>query len=243
MQMAREISGPMLLLQHSEGVLIMRGTDIIYYTFEADSHCIECTQERFGPASSDTVTPAHGYGYIETLSDGSTIELDENHVRLESFDDEGNPIHPAFASDEGPDYASTLCGTCSQVMCMSCGHTHGKDYIVTTAMGERHWDADNEAHARDQHIDALPEEPILSIRRHYAAPEACWNCHTSFVDEPEEIPCGVCGEEKYEDDAFCGGDHCDNESFMRSYGTFHEHSKDEVCEACIILANAEARIG
>jgi hypothetical protein len=62
-------------------------------------------------------------------------------------------------------------------------------------------------------------------------------------DDDNDIPCPLCGEEAYDDDVFCGGLKCDNESFMRSYGTFHEHDTTEgACDECIRIANAEAHL-
>jgi hypothetical protein len=53
----------------------------------------------------------------------------------------------------------------------------------------------------------------------------------------------LCGEEAYDDDVYCGGLKCDNESFMRSYGTFHEHDTTEgACDECVRIANTEARL-
>jgi hypothetical protein len=186
----------------------MRGTDIIYYTYEADSHCIACTVDRFGPADSQFVAPPHGYGYIETLSDGSTIELDENMVRMNSRDDEGNSVHPAFASDEGPDYASTLCGTCQRVMCLSCGTTQGEDTVPGNGKNrivEQCWNC---------HTSFKDEE------------------------EEEETFCPLCEDEKYNDDAFCNGGYClaqdDKPDHPHTSGTYYETT----CEACVNHAKA-----
>lgn len=82
---------------------------ILGYTYEADVHCVNCAAERFGRFG-----PAHnvewnrGYGFLETLSDGSTIELDENHIPIDEKDNEGNPIHPMFSLDNDIEY----CGDC-----------------------------------------------------------------------------------------------------------------------------------
>lgn len=64
-------------------------TTIIAYTWEADSHCVYCTKQRFPP-------------------DGN--ELDENDVPLEAIDFEGNRIRPKFSSDEVLE--ALFCGTC-----------------------------------------------------------------------------------------------------------------------------------
>ena len=36
-------------------------------------------------------------------------------------------------------------------------------YVVTTAMGQRCWQADDADHAIDQHIEAHPDEPVLLV--------------------------------------------------------------------------------
>jgi hypothetical protein len=121
----------------------MRGDDVIYYQFDADQHCIECTRELYGP--SGNVEPAHGYGYVETLSDGSAIELDQNEVRLNSHDSRGNPVHPVFATDES-EYPVTACGTCGFPMCLSCGTVNsGADFC---------WDCHTDFTYREEDDDA-----------------------------------------------------------------------------------------
>lgn len=67
-------------------------TRIIYWTYEADSHCLECSEKRFGP---------------------SLPEQSDNFV-----DSEGNPPHPVFSTgehlQEGDDcHLPVACGTCS----------------------------------------------------------------------------------------------------------------------------------
>lgn len=77
---------------------------ILGYAYDADVHCVECAQEAFARFSPmHNITRQHGYGYLETLSDGSTIELDENLIPLDETDSEGNPIHPMF-SIEGEEF-------------------------------------------------------------------------------------------------------------------------------------------
>lgn len=49
----------------------MNATDIIGYSYEADHHCVECAQVRFGSPVPD-----------------------------DAEDEEGNPVHPIFAGDE-----------------------------------------------------------------------------------------------------------------------------------------------
>ena len=37
-------------------------------------------------------------------------------------------------------------------------------YEVESNLGFRKWTADDEEHAKEQHLDAFPDEPILAIR-------------------------------------------------------------------------------
>lgn len=41
--------------------------------------------------------------------------------------------------------------------------TQMKPYTITSDLGDRTWQADSEEHAREQHEDAFPEEPILGV--------------------------------------------------------------------------------
>ena len=58
-------------------------TKIVAYTYEADLHCVSCAMERFGPGSTD------------------------------STDNEGNPVHAVFDTDEIED-PDAGCGTCAE---------------------------------------------------------------------------------------------------------------------------------
>ena len=40
---------------------------------------------------------------------------------------------------------------------------HLKGYRITSDAGDREWAADDEAHARSQHLDAFPDEPIVAV--------------------------------------------------------------------------------
>ena len=57
--------------------------NVIAYTYEADYHCIDCTKNRFGEDD---------LGYAFTV------------------DNEGNPIHPVFSTDEVS--SDAVCGDC-----------------------------------------------------------------------------------------------------------------------------------
>lgn len=86
--------------------------NILAYAYDADIHCIDCAQEafaRFGPMHN--VSHAHGYGYVETLSDGSTIELDENLIPIDEEDSEGNPLSPMFSFEQ-----DEYCGDCGEAI-------------------------------------------------------------------------------------------------------------------------------
>ena len=63
---------------------------IIAYTYNADVHCVHCTQERFA----------------ETPHDWS---VDNNNIPYEAQDSEGKNIHPVFSTDEGK---LPYCGSC-----------------------------------------------------------------------------------------------------------------------------------
>lgn len=70
---------------------------IIGYTFEADCHCISCTQKRH----MEQPFPAAGIH-----------RKDEHGLPQDAQDNEGNPIHPMFSTDEQlePQY----CGDCHE---------------------------------------------------------------------------------------------------------------------------------
>jgi hypothetical protein len=58
---------------------------VVAYTYEADIHCLTCAGKRF----------------------------EENeHCELVGTDNEGNPIHPVFNTDEFPN--PEYCGTCGE---------------------------------------------------------------------------------------------------------------------------------
>lgn len=73
---------------------------IIGYTFEADCHCVSCTQKR------KFKLDAAREGFRQAK------EKDEHGVPVNAMDNEGNPIHPMFSTDEQlePQY----CGDCRE---------------------------------------------------------------------------------------------------------------------------------
>lgn len=49
-------------------------------------------------------------------------------------------------------------------------HSHEmRIYVVTSELGERRWHAEDADHAREQHDDAFPDEPILGTAGDSAA--------------------------------------------------------------------------
>lgn len=63
--------------------------DIRAWTYEADIHCNDCAEKRFG--------------YIAL------------HQEPYAQDSEGNEVHPVFESDEAP-AEGEVCGTCGEVI-------------------------------------------------------------------------------------------------------------------------------
>lgn len=92
---------------------------VLAYTYEADVHCIACTQKRFAPADRRYVVKNDGYGYTwrhksyRGAPDTELTPLDENFVSLYASDNEGNKIHPVFSTDE---HDFTHCGDCGAAL-------------------------------------------------------------------------------------------------------------------------------
>ena len=78
---------------------------ITAYTYEADVHCPACAQARHFRCGFKLDWPAH----CELAKHGRTT--DENQIPYKVLDNEGNPIHPVFATDE---HDFTHCGDCHQ---------------------------------------------------------------------------------------------------------------------------------
>lgn len=74
---------------------------VIGYTYEADTHCVDCTI-----AASKRMLVDNNHPYAVPLS--SFGKLDENGLHYNLVDSEGNLVHPIFDTDEGNFY----CGTC-----------------------------------------------------------------------------------------------------------------------------------
>lgn len=82
-------------------------TYILYYTYEADTHCPGCARECFG------VDPDH--------PDYKPGDSDENYIPFKQEDSEGNPIGVVFDTDENPARLSLADGGCT----VSCTDCHG----------------------------------------------------------------------------------------------------------------------
>lgn len=87
---------------------------IVGYTFEADAHCVSCTQGRFA---------LNGDGVRRSVDEPL---VDEHGIPHNAYDREGNRVHPVFATDEGPD--DMYCGDCyvlvsegTRADCAECG--------------------------------------------------------------------------------------------------------------------------
>lgn len=70
---------------------------IIAYTFEADVHCVYCTQKRHKSKPFDT---------------WGKFEIDEHGLPETAEDSEGNFIHHVFDTDEWPG-GKPVCGDCA----------------------------------------------------------------------------------------------------------------------------------
>lgn len=66
---------------------------IIGYAYEADVHCVRCAVKRFDK-----------FGSVKLGT------RDENGIRTDARDREGNTIHPMFSTDEQLD--PEFCGDC-----------------------------------------------------------------------------------------------------------------------------------
>jgi hypothetical protein len=71
----------------------MHATDVVGYAYEADVHCVECSEKRFA---------------CEADSEPSDYE-----------DNDGNPVHPIFAGGEDAydeDGSVLRCGDCGEFL-------------------------------------------------------------------------------------------------------------------------------
>lgn len=97
-------------------------TRIIAYAYEADVHCLDCAQARFGLSSATghyvenngNPVQKRSYGkpgvFSAHLDGGVHKALDEHLIPYDAVDREGNPVHPIFSTDEQPE--PLYCGDC-----------------------------------------------------------------------------------------------------------------------------------
>lgn len=85
-------------------------TTVAGYSYEADLHCIDCTQRRLwsGGFSIENRPDAEG-------------GIDENGIPYRAADREGNLVHPIFegdecATDQEGDPISDICGDCREII-------------------------------------------------------------------------------------------------------------------------------
>ena len=84
---------------------------IIAYTYEADFHCVTCTQDRW----------ARRQFTLGALHPDEVPEEDEHGVPIEATDQERNRIHPVFDTDELPCHLPHLSGDFrSPIRCRDC---------------------------------------------------------------------------------------------------------------------------
>jgi hypothetical protein len=78
---------------------------VVAYSYEADVHCPACTQARHyrGGFAMDW------HVHIALAQEKCTV--DEHQVPYKAIDNEGNPIHPVFSTDE---HDFTHCGDCNE---------------------------------------------------------------------------------------------------------------------------------
>ena len=93
--------------------------DIIAYTYEADTHCIACTKQRYQDGGFHN---EYGEKMLSTMGGA----VDWHGVNLFAYDYEGNPIHPQFEIDEWYELDESVladnptqylaCGDCHEVI-------------------------------------------------------------------------------------------------------------------------------
>ena len=93
----------------------------IAYTYEADVHCTDCAMARFAHTSANGAYVEHNHHPMMPKSfgkpgaftsydrNGVGTALDVHLIPENATDNEGNPIHPVFSTDE---HDFTHCGDC-----------------------------------------------------------------------------------------------------------------------------------
>jgi hypothetical protein len=89
-----------------------RRVSIIAYTYEAGLHCPDCARAR-AERNGFELAPLPVYGKLHGL--------DEHDVPFDAIDDEGNPVHPVFSTDEVGHYDDE--GRYIGAYCDTCGAT------------------------------------------------------------------------------------------------------------------------
>lgn len=70
---------------------------------------------------------------------------------------------PEMSPNDYPDYGEHSYEGYTFIHTEPDQHPELKPYTVTSDLGDRTWQADSEEHAREQHEDAFPEEPVLGV--------------------------------------------------------------------------------
>ena len=86
---------------------------IIAYTYEADTHCIACTKQRFSDEQNTSIK--------------FTNFIDEHGIwddpQFPTIDNEGNQIHPIFSTDEWQELDDSFL-TENPTQFLACGNCH-----------------------------------------------------------------------------------------------------------------------
>ena len=65
---------------------------IIAYTYEADHHCIHCTNKRFAYYHTNNIRFSDAHD--------KSVQVDWNGIYVDQQDTEDNLVHPLFSTDE-----------------------------------------------------------------------------------------------------------------------------------------------
>ena len=90
--------------------------NIIAYTYEADTHCIDCTKNRY-----------HSGGFNNRYEEQHSInhggQIDTNGVHVDIYDHEGNTVNPLFGIDEWMEFDSGHIEE-NPIQYLACGDCH-----------------------------------------------------------------------------------------------------------------------
>jgi len=87
---------------------------IVAYTYEADIHCVDHAESRFG------------------------MQEGKYWVRESATDSEGNRVHPVFTSDHDGDNLATCGDDNNQIICLICGEVE-----TNRLWGDPCWNCDS----------------------------------------------------------------------------------------------------